>query len=399
MTATIEHRVGPRRLLSLLAGRATFRLLLYGSAVILVLAWSRQDFNRYATVIGAVGWLNILVQSGTEKAALKLIPRARRTREQLTWMLRVVVAYLPLPFSVAAAAGFALAPDSTLTLYLLGCAYYVSLGCGMLGVAVHRVLGRYLRDIAYFALLGLGMLVMAALTFTAHVPPAGYLGGLLLLTTALNLALLHGLPRRARPMRRSVRDILLHTVTLMGAADVMSNLMVGALFVELSLTSHADQSGDLYLVLLAWGFASSLIYTLQRIYQPRLSLRIASGEVAEARALGRRIARLGAWAGAAWLLLAGVALVGGLAGTRSLLALGALLLSLLVVWTLPSCGLFVLENTDESGLRGSAGAVVLAAVAVTAIGAVVIPLAGAAGAVYALGANSLVLGLVLGRVR
>lgn len=391
-TAAITHRIGVRRLLALLGGRATFRLLLYGSAGILVAAWSKDDFNRYAAVMGAVGWLCMLVQSGTEKAALKLIPRARRTRDQLAGMLRAVVAYVPLPFTLAAMVALVVAPGGAVTLYLLGIAYYITLGCGSLGVAVHRALGRYARDTVHFALLGVGMVIMAWAAFAVPVRPVGYLAGLLALTTALNLSLLPGLPRTARP-RRSLRTLLAGTVALMGVADVLANAMIGALFVELSLTGHAAQSGDLYLVVLAWGFAVSVIYTLQRIYQPRLSLLIASG-ASGARTLGRRVTGVAAWVSAAWLVAAGVAIMLGLSG---LVGLGCLFLTLLPSIALVSFGVFVLENSGQDGLRTSVKAVVLALVAVTALGALTVPLFGAAGAVYALGANSLVIALVLRR--
>ncbi|MFI6323806.1 hypothetical protein ACIBG8_40210 [Nonomuraea sp. NPDC050556] len=390
--ATVSHRIGVRRLLALLGGRATFRLLLYGSAGILVAAWSKDDFNRYAAVMGAVGWLCMLVQSGTEKAALKLIPRARRTRDQLAGMLRAVVAYVPLPFTLAAVVALVVAPGGTVTLYLLGIAYYVTLGCGSLGVAVHRALGRYTRDTVHFALLGVGMVIMAWAAFAVPVRPVGYLAGLLALTTALNLSLLPGLPRTARP-RRSLRTLLAGTVVLMGVADVLANAMIGTLFVELSLTVHAGQSGDLYLVVLAWGFAVSVIYTVQRIYQPRLSVLIASGG-SGARALGRRVIGVAGWVSAVWLVAGGAAIVLGLSG---LVGLGCLLATLLPSIGLVSFGVFVLENSGEDGLRSSVKAVVLALVVVTAVGALTVPLYGAAGAVYALGANPLVIALALRR--
>ncbi|GGO80813.1 hypothetical protein [Nonomuraea cavernae] len=396
--ADAAHRIGPRRLLTLLGGRATFRLLLYVSAGVLVAAWSREDFNVYAAAVGAAGWLAMVVQSGPEKAALTLIPRARRTRDQLIGPLRAIVGYVPPPFAAAGAVAFALAPDSAVTVYLLAIAYYISLGCGMLGVALHRALGGYGRDTVHFSLLGLGMIGMAGLAFTAGIGPAGYLAGLVALMTVLNIALLRGLPRGsgARP-RRAVRRLLAGTVALMGAADVMANAIVGTLFVELALTSHAGQSGDLYLMILGWGFATSVVYTVQRIYQPRLALRMVSPDAPEARALARRIAGLAVWGSAVWLVLAGAALAGGLAGTRSLVALGVLMATLLPANALAGFGIFVLENAGGTGLRGSALAVVLAWAVVAALGALVIPLAGAAGAVYALGAQGLVLGLALRR--
>ncbi|MDF2704743.1 hypothetical protein AB0C18_25880 [Nonomuraea muscovyensis] len=394
--AAVSHRIGARRLLTLLSGRATFRLLLYGSAAVLVLAWSRADFNAYAAAVGATGWLSMVVQSGPEKAALTLIPRARRTRDQVAALLRAVVAYVPVPFTVAAVAALAAAPEATVTLYLLSVAYYVSLGCGMLGVALHRALGRYTRDTVHFALLGLGMIALAGLAFATHLRPAGYLAGLLALVTALNLALLPGLPRSPGRVRPALRRIVAGTVALMGAADVMANAMIGTLFVELSITSYAGQSGDLYVMVLGWGFATSVIYTVQRIYQPRLVLHLGSAG-AGTRALVRRVAGVSVWVSAGWLVVAGAVLLSGLAGTRSPVALGALLVSLLPANAVASFGIFVLENTGEAGLRASARAVVLALAVVAALGALAIPYAGAAGAVYALGAQGLVLGLVLRR--
>lgn len=390
------HRIGPRRLLTLLSGRAAFRLLLYGSAGVLVAAWSQEDFNRYAAAVGAVGWLSMVVQSGPEKAALTLIPRAHRTREQLAGMLRAAVAYVPLPFTAAAVAALLIGPGSTFTIYLLAVAYYIGLGCGMLGVAVHRALGGYARDTVHFTLLGVGMIAMAGLAFALSVPPVAYLAGLLVLVTALNLALLRGLPR-GRPPRPGLRRVLARTVVLMGAADVMSNAMIGTLFVELSLTSYANQSGDLYMMTLGWGFAVSVVYTVQRIYQPRLALRMSAGGAAEVRALVRRLAGLAIGASALWLVVAGAAMAGGLAGTRSLIVLGILLATLLPANALASSGIAVLENTGEAGLRGSAKAAVLAWAVTAALGALAVPLAGAAGAVYALGAQGLVLGIVLRR--
>ncbi|MEU6711325.1 hypothetical protein ABZ897_07555 [Nonomuraea sp. NPDC046802] len=391
MTIT-THRIGLSRLTTLLAGRAAFRLMLYGSAALLALAWSRTDFSAYAAVMGAVGWLCMVVQSGGEKAALKLIPRARRTRDDLAGMLRALVAYVPLPPAVAAVTALVVAPGQRLTLYLLGIAYYVTLGCGMLGVALHRALGHYTRDTVHFAVLGLGMGTMAALVFLAGVGPTGYLLGLLALVTALNLALLPGLPRAGRP-RAGLRRVLAGTVLLMGAADVMNNAMIGALFVELALSPHAAQSGDLYLITLGWGFALSILYTVQRIYQPQLSLRVAGGRLAEARVLARRMAGFAALGAILWLVVSAIVISQGLHGP---LALGVLALTLLPMQALASGATFVVEHTD---LRANARAVVVALAAVVGVGAVAVSLTGAAGAVYALGANPLVLGLALWRAR
>ncbi|MDA0638742.1 hypothetical protein OUY22_35485, partial [Nonomuraea sp. MCN248] len=191
--------------------------------------------------------------------------------------------------------------------------------------------------------------------------------------------------------------VLGRTVVLMGAADVMNNAMIGTLFVELSLTAYASQSGDLYMMTLGWGFAVSVVYTVLRIYQPRLVLRMSTDEAAGVRALVRRAAGLASWVSALWLVVAGVALAGGLAGTRSLVVLGVLLVTLLPANALASFGIAVLENTGEAGLRDSAKAAVLAWAVTAALGALTVPLAGAAGAVYALGAQGLVLGLVLKR--
>ncbi|WP_327085659.1 hypothetical protein OIE66_25305 [Nonomuraea sp. NBC_01738] len=391
--AVAGHRVGLRRLAALLAGRASFRLLLYGSAAVLALAWTAQDFNAYSAAVGAVNWLGMLIQAGTEKAALKLVPRARRTKDQILGTLRAVTLYVPLPFTAVAVAAVVFAPGATATLYLLAIAYYVALGCGMLGVALHRALERYNRDTAYFALLGLGMAGMAGLAFALRVPPEGYLCGLLALTTALNLGLLPGLPR-ARA-NAGVRRVLAGTAVLMGAADVLHSAQVGVLFLELALTPHATGSGHLYLVTLGWTFAGSVIYTVQRIYQPRLSARIANGGTAAAKVLARRVTGAVTWLSAAWLLSAGSAVA--ITRPSGPFALVALLVTLLPIHTLMNYGVFILENTDGTDLRASARAAIIGLAVVAALGAVAIPLFGTAGAIVALGANELAVSLTAGR--
>lgn len=70
------------------------------------------------------------------------------------------------------------------------------------------------------------------------------------------------------------------------------------------------------------------------------------------------------------------------------------MLTLLPLQALVSSATFMAEHTD---LVAGARSVTIALVAVAALGAVSVPLAGAAGAVYALGANALVLGLALRR--
>ncbi|MFI6522673.1 hypothetical protein ACIBF1_44470 [Spirillospora sp. NPDC050679] len=395
-------RVGLRPLVPLLAGRASFRVLLYLSGPLLLAAWGHDDFNRYAAAVGSVTWLTAVVQAGPEKAALKLLPRSRRTLGDTLGPLRAAVAFLPAPFAVAAVAAMLAAPSAAVTLYLTAAAYQVALGCTLLGAALHRALGRTAPDLAAYAALSAGTAAMTGLALAAGPPPVVYVGALLAVCAVLNAALARGLPRpRPSERRRAVRRLLAGTVLLMGAPEALTGAATSLLYVELSLSRHAEQSGRLYLVLMAWSLVIATGYFLQRMFQPAASARLRGGGAAAGQARARRIARFVLAGSAVWLAAAGAVLAAaGPAGAASVALLAALLVSRAPLYLMMSYAAYLLENTGGRDLRTSAVGGAAGLAAVVAAGAAAVPLFGAAGAVCALAAKEAVLGaVVLARLR
>ena len=387
---TAVHRVGARVLVSMIAGRTVLRLLAYASGVIFAAVWSGPDFARYAAALGTAVWLTPLIQTGPEKTALKLIPRSVRTRGQIIGLLRTVVLVVPVPLLAATALAVALAPTGTATLYLAAAAYQIALGCNLLAIALYRAIGQTGRDVADYAVLSAGSAVLIAVVTGAHLPPIGYLCGLLVLTHGLTIGLARGLPRR--PTRRGIRRIMLRTAVLMGSSEVLSNAATSVLYVELVLTGQGGQSGSLYLASLGWSALINVAYFVQRIFQPVLSARLARVSGPAAWAMPVRLARWVAWLSVAWLVVVPAGLAIGAAHGVSrwpLLVIAALMLSRVPFYLATAYAVYVLENTDADGLRICAAGAVLGMAAVAATGLVLIPLFGAAGAVCALATNQL----------
>jgi hypothetical protein len=398
--------VGTGLLLSLVAGRGAFRLTLYAANAVLAAVWTRAEFSGYAAAAGASMWLLSLVSAGPEKAALKLLPRADRTRPALLGALRGLAAVLPLPLLGAAGVALAVAPSAPATLHLVVAAQYVALGANLLLVGLYRALGRPRRDVATFLTLSVVTVAATAVTALTGLPPAAYAAVLLAATTVVNVGLLRGLrtapartPRRLRTLR-----LLATTAALMGASEVLSNAALSALYVVLALTAFAAQSAELYLVGIVWSLALSALYFLLRVFQPRTSLRYAGSAAGEGRRVAVRLARAVVALDLLWLALAGAAVLvldlHELApGRPTLLALAALMLARAPIVVLATTAAYLLENADGESLRVSAAAAGLGLAAVVLTGVVLVPVYGAVGAVWALAVKELAVGVtVLARV-
>lgn len=382
-----------RLVLSLASGRIVFRVVTYGSSVVLLAAWGYEDFNRYATAVGPAIWLTGLVAAGPEKAALKLVPRSRRTRGDLIRPLRSLCAYLPVPCVAAVAVAVVVAPASTLTLWLAAAAGQIVLGCTFVAIALFRALGRPGRDVTHYLALSAGTAVVVGLTYLAEPPPVAYLGGLLVLTAVLNTILVRGLPRYAIIAAHRVRRLLAGTAVLMGLPEVLPTAATSLLYVELALTRHAGESGLLFLALSGWSFLTAVSYFLQRAFQPATSLRVRGVGAAKAQERAFRIARITVCLTVAWLAVAVTALPTQLATAWPLLFMAGLLLAHAPAHVLTSYSAFLLENAGAVGLRTSAFGAAAGTAAVVGIGALTIPLGGAPGAICALAAMELAVGL------
>jgi hypothetical protein len=390
------HHVRPLALVSLLAGRGLCRFVQYGSTLLLLSAWGTDEYAVFAGALGSFGWLTALISSGPEKAALKLLPRARRTYPDL-YRAFLVIAVLSLPaaaaFGVAAAVG---AWSQPTLIYFGTAAVAVSIGCNLLLVGLARVRGWLRRDpVNHVALSGtFGLLAAAAV---AGLGPVGYLTGLVAALTVLNADLLRRLGRPSLRIRRRPRLLrqLAGTVALMGGAEVTSTAVTSVLFLELSLTRWSRQAAVLFPLLLVWSAGANLFAYLLRVYQPRTSLRLAGRGVHAGRREALRYAPAALALAAAYLLTAGLAValtdIDRLpVGLELAVVLAVLLAGRTPSFLLLSLMAYRLENIDGRGLRVNAFASVLALAAVTLTGLWAIPAFGAVGFVCTDGVLDLV---------
>ncbi|MDX3101477.1 hypothetical protein [Nonomuraea angiospora] len=388
-----SSRVGARLVLSLASGRVAFRVVTYGSGIILLAAWGEEDFNRYAAAAGPMLWLTGLVAAGPEKAALKLVPRSRRTRGDLVMPLRSLCAYLPVPFVTAVAVAVVVAPESTPTLWLAAAAGQIVLGCTLVAIALFRALGRPGRDVAHYLTLSAATAVAVGLTYVTRPSPVVYLAGLLALTAVLNTILVRGLPRYPVTGVRRARRLLAGTAVLMGLPEVLPTAATSLLYVELALTRHAGDSGLLFLALSGWSLLTAVSYFLQRAFQPATSLRVTGEGAVKARERAFLIARVTVGLTVVWLALAVTVLPTDLATARPLWFMAVFLLAHAPAHALASYSAFLLENVSATGLRTSAVGAATGTAAVIGTGALTVPLGGAPGAICALAAMELAVGL------
>jgi archaellum biogenesis protein FlaJ (TadC family) len=193
---------------------------------------------------------------------------------------------------------------------------------------------------------------------------------------------------------------LAQTAALMGVYDVAGMAAGSIAFVVLPLTGHAEQSGVLYLALVGWGLVLSLLVYVGRVFQPRLSLWLAGEGQITGRLHARTLARRSLTLNAVWLVVVAVVIVAAdlrtlPAGTVAIAILTALLLSRGAIWCLMFASVSLLENADLDALRIVARGAAAGLVVVAVTSAAVIPVFGAAGAVWAVATDELALALVV----
>jgi len=383
------------RLLPLAVGRAAFTVAQYAGFLVALGLWRHDAAAAAATAIGASSWLFALARSGPEKAALLLLPRARRVGGDLLRYLRPLVLVIPLPFLAAAGIGGIVAPESPAVLWTAGAAYYLALGLNLVAVAAHRALGRPGRDIADYAVLTAGSMLFTVLVWRVGLGPWGFLSGqaaLLWVLTFIQARGLRGGPRS----RAGVGRVLLGNMVLLSFSDVLMGAGTSLLYVLMWVSGWTAQSDDFYRVGLGWTVLLAGVFFLQRLYQPRVSLRFAGERAAAGRAAAARAAGAAMVLSGCWLVAAGVVLARGLPSGPLLGWLVLLMVTRAPAFLLMSHAVYLMENAG--GARGSAAGAVAGFLCVAVVGAAAVPVFGAAGAVYALGMKELVNGYVTRRI-
>src|SRR5262245_45317956 len=137
-----RYRVRIRTVLSLVAGRSSFRLAQLAANVALLPLWGQQRYGVFAGAVATFTWIIPLLQSGPEKTVLKLLPRAPRTGPQITEALVALLWLLPVPMLAAFGIAVAVGERGPVAIYLGVAAMAVGSGSTLLLAGLHRVGGR-----------------------------------------------------------------------------------------------------------------------------------------------------------------------------------------------------------------------------------------------------------------
>ncbi|PWS48595.1 hypothetical protein DKT74_02590, partial [Streptomyces sp. ZEA17I] len=206
-------------------------------------------------------------------------------------------------------------------------------------------------------------------------------------TALLDLAHLPALYRATgRPVRGAVVRPVVTTSALMACGDIAAAGTVSLLFLMLGASRHHEQTGHLYLMILASSVLLNGFGYLLRLFQPHVSLTLRSVDPASLdRRVVRRLLPVAA-AGAVWS-------AGSLAlawwAERTALAPPPVVVLLLYVLCVPlffTVGSlnYLLENATPHTLRATALSALGGLLCAVLLGLVLVPALGALGAVAAL---------------
>ncbi|MCX4512205.1 hypothetical protein OHA27_18220 [Streptomyces sp. NBC_01619] len=382
------RRPTARSLASLLAGRTAFRLALLGTNAALLASWGEGTYEPYAAAMGTAQVLTTLTTLGIEKSALKLVPRARRTGPQLITVLLVSALLLAgaAVLWLGCAALFLPAGDTGM-LRLLAGLYAALLGLNTVLVGLCRALDRNRADVLNFAILSLVIATGAGGASLLGWGPVAFTGWILAGTALLNLAHLPALYRATRrPVRRGITRPVVSTSVLMACGDIAAAGTVSLLFAMLGASRHHEQTGHLYLMVLASSVLLNGFGYLMRLFQPHVSLTLRSVDPASLdRRVVRRLLPVAA-VGAVWTALA---LWLARSAEQAALVPSSVAVLLLYVLCVPlffAVGSlnYLLENATSRTLRATAVSALGGLVCAVLLGLVLVPALGALGAVTAL---------------
>ncbi|MEU5223268.1 hypothetical protein AB0G55_11470 [Streptomyces toyocaensis] len=402
--ARTSWRPDSRRLASLLAGRTAFRLTLLGANTALLASWGQGPYERYAAAMGTAQVLTTVTSLGIEKSALKLVPRARRTGPQLITVFLACAGVLTAAVVLWLAGSALLNPPRGGAVAVLAGLYMALLGLNTVLVGLCRALGRDRADIANFTALSLLVVTGTGGATLLGWGPEGFTGWILGGTALLNLVHVPALARAAaRPVRRGTAVPAVSTSALMACGDVAAAGAVSLLFALLGASRHHEQTGHLYLMVLASSVLLNGFGYVLRLFQPHVSLTLRS---LDATALDRRVVRRLlplAVAGAAWT--AAALLLARFAQGSGLLPPPVVVLLLYVLCTPLFFAMgslnYLLENACARTLRATAAGAAAGLVCAVLTGVFLVPVLGALGAVGALAAgeaaHALAAWLLLGR--
>jgi hypothetical protein len=397
---TARYTIRPGMLASLLAGRASYRLVLLATTVLLLPVWGEERYGTYAAAMAAFSWLVAVVLTGPEKTMLKLRPRAGRIGAAVSDALVAVLWWMPLPVAV----GFGVAwlnGAEHVAVYLGVAAMQLSLGCTMLLIGLHRAAGRPRSDALSFLTMSVAQVVLLGAA-VAGVGPSGYLGAVILVQLAVNLALSVTLGRPSLRIRYRPRLLrrLGWTAVLLASPELFLYLSTAILIVILARSVHAEQIARLYVVSIVWSAGLNLALYVFRLYIPRTSLMLAGRASRQGRARAARLALRAAGWNAVWLVGAAVLIpVAGLADVTSATGQVVVWAGLLATRVPGVAGLlwanYQLENADATAPRVVGLAAVVGLIVTGAAGLVAVTTLGGVGLIVSTAVGELAYSLVV----
>lgn len=414
----MRYAVSFGTVVSLVAGRTSYRLVYTATTVLLLPVWGAASYNAFAAAMASSAWLLALVVTGPEKLALKLVPRSPRTGPLLVGALLAVLWWLPLPLVAAFAVAVAVGAGAP-AVYLGAMSMQLSIGCTMLLVGLHRAYGRTRPDMLTFGTMSVVQLGMFGAAAAGWVRPVGFLAAVTAAQLCLNavLAATLGRPSLAVARRPGYLRRLLVSAVLMSGTEMYGFLATGVLFVVLGASAAADQVGPLYALVITYSAGTGLVIFLLRVFAPRMSLAYAGRGGSAGRRAAARLARWIAVGTGAWLLIVvvlvaaaslapeapllselarrGMAVQAPVAPEAAFPLWVVLLASRAPMAAVALLAAYRFENTDATAPRVTAAAALLALIGVTASGVVAVPLLGGVGLLAATAVGELVYAAVV----
>ena len=381
-----------RLLLALLAGRGAFRATSQLAPLVLAVAWGPVRFGEYAGAVGLSAWTMFIAVSG-EKAALKLLPRARRVRDDVARVALAIGATPLVCASLALGAGLAFTASSTVRLLLAALVWSAGVGLLQVAAGLHRLRGAHTHDAAAFLSLAFVVAVVTILTIHYGWSPLRQLASVSLAALVICAVMLLRLPVRwLRPVHASrpgIGVLVLRTALLLGVPELLGSVSVAVCYLALSLTGQRTQISAFFAAAVVSGICSAALIYLFRLGQPATSARLRGS----GNAIGRRQANRVLTFAIATSVACSIALAATVLSGIDQLAPGWLLLAALTsveipLFALVSYASYLLENTDGRAPAITSGAAVAGLCAVALVAIVLVPRIGAAGAM-----GSLVIGL------
>lgn len=379
-----------RRLAALMGGRAVFRGTLLVANVALLGAWGSPDYAGYAQAMGGAAVLALIATTGIEKCALKLIPRLRYTVPALIGVF-VALAGVLLVVALAVLGGMlALGRNGPWPLAALAGLSQIGVGLNQVLVGLTRAIGKPARDVANHLVLSAALAGYTGAALALGITPVRFLTLYAGTVAVLNLALLAGLRPDFRGLRRrALTKAAVGTSLRMAVPDLAGGMSVSLMFLALSVAGAQAESTGLYMASTASSTLLNAFSYLLRILQPDVSRALHQQDLTAAYTRLSRWLRLLMLTGTPYVL---AVLVLALTVLQPHGDVGVVILYIACVPVIFAVGSanYVMENATRQALHATAIGAGLSLAVIGALAFVVVPWAGALGAVVLIAFGALV---------